>query len=477
VSRVRPARAPESEDPVQHTVVLSKQQLKIAREAVALARQDRENERRAAAGQSGPGAGPPTPPGSPEPGTREPAAAPQPAEPEAAAEPGSAGPQPAEPEVTGPGIARPAAASPVTGPAGTAARGTGPAGVSPGAAGGGPQAQPAQRPPAEPPGARPVPPWGTVLVTTIRLWAQRHLGRLWPATPRWRLITILLVAAVLFGGGAITVALARGGTSSGSAGPGGAGAGAGGAALTDAAAARSAAATWVARQVSADAIIACDPRMCAALQQHAIPASRLLVLGAANPAPLGTDVIVSTAAVRSELGGRLAGVYAPVDLASFGTGSAQVAIRVVAPDGSAAYLRQLRSDVKGRKSAGQQLLGNPRIQVSGPARRALAAGQVDSRLLSAFAALATMYSVDVTGLGPAGAGAGPGMPVRSAEIAPGRRTIRHRPDTLSALASFLRAQQPPFRPAGVTTVRLPSGRTVLRVSYGAPEPLGLLGKG
>src|SRR5262249_51423732 len=55
--------------------------------------------------------------------------------------------------------------------------------------------------------AGPAPPWGTVLANTIRLWAAR---RLWPATMRGRVTSALILAAVLFCGGAVTVALARG---------------------------------------------------------------------------------------------------------------------------------------------------------------------------------------------------------------------------------------------------------------------------
>jgi hypothetical protein len=65
-----------------------------------------------------------------------------------------------------------------------------------------------------------------------------------------------------------------------------------------------------------------------------------------------------------EFGARLSSVYAPVVLATFGTGSTQTAVRVVAADGAAAYLRSLRTDVAARASAGQQLLQNPRLHPS-----------------------------------------------------------------------------------------------------------------
>jgi hypothetical protein len=186
---------------------------------------------------------------------------------------------------------------------------------------------------------------------------------------------------------------------------------------------------------------------------------------------------VSTEAVRGEFGARLSNVYAPVVLASFGKGSAQTAIRVVAPDGSAAYMRNLRADVAGRVFAGRQLLQNPRLHASGPARRALAAGQVDSRLLTAFPELAHIHQVDVVDFSRAASGASRGMPLCAADIAPAGPGIRHRLKTLDSLARFMRNQQAPFQPASVTIVRLPSGQPVLHVEYGAPSPLGLLRQG
>ena len=317
------------------------------------------------------------------------------------------------------------------------------------------------------PAATPAPPWGTVLANTLRLWAAR---RLWPATMRGRVTSVLILAAVLFCGGAVTVALARGTiTGKGAAN----GQPSGDAAI--AAASRTAAAAWMARQVAPAAIVACDPQMCAVLQRNRIPAARLLVLGAGNAGPLDSDVIVSTAAVREEFGSRLTSVYAPVALAAFGSGSARVAVRVVAADGPAAYLRSLHADAAARRAAGGLLVRNPHVRVSFAGWRELAAGQVDARLLSAIGALATPYRVDITGFGGPAAGASAGVPLRSADIsaAPARRG--RAAATLNAVKRFLLAQQAPFRPADVTTVRLASGQTVLRIEFTAPSPLGLLG--
>jgi hypothetical protein len=69
------------------------------------------------------------------------------------------------------------------------------------------------------------------------------------------------------------------------------------------------------------------------------------------------------------------------------------------------------------------------------------------------------------------------MPLRAADIALAGPGNRRRPDTIGSLASFLRGQLPPYRAARITVIRLASGQQVLRAEYGAPSPLGLLGKG
>jgi hypothetical protein len=342
--------------------------------------------------------------------------------------------------------------------------------------------------------ASPTPQSSTALANTPRLWLARR--RFWPTAMRWRMTGALILAAVLFCGGVVIVVSARGAIAAKGAGgaqpagmravgTGNGGALPGDAAIVAAASARDAAAAWMARQVTPAAILACDPQMCAALQSKGIPAARLLMLGAGTAGPLGSDVIVSTAAVREEFGNRLTSVYAPVALAAFGSGSARVAVRVVAADGSAAYLRSLHADAVARRAAGGLLLRNPHVRVSPAGRRDLAAGQVDTRLLSALGALATPYHVDITGFGAPAAGASPGVPLRSADISPadisaadispaearrGRAAA-----SLDSVKRFLLTQRAPFRPANVITVRLASGQAVLHVEFTAPSPLGLLG--
>src|ERR1700722_5168643 len=272
-----------------------------------------------------------------------------------------------------------------------------------------------------PPAADPF--WGTPPANTIGT-RTRHRSR--PTRARWRLAAAIILAAILFCGGAVTATLVH----RSAAGNGPAARDQSAAAIARGAAGRAAAGggrtaggRWVARQVGPAAIVACDPQMCAVLQSNGIPAGRLLLVGAGNAAPLGSDVIVSTAAVREEFGSRLTSVFAPVALAAFGSGSAQVPIRVVAPDGSAAYRRSLQADVSARRSAGAQLLRNPNVRVSPAGRSELTAGQVDTRLLSVIATLAALYRLDITGFGAPTAGADPAPPPRFAHksVLPGGR--------------------------------------------------------
>jgi len=333
----------------------------------------------------------------------------------------------------------------------------------------GPPAPPpsAQRPPAEPS-------WAAVLATTVRLWLRRRLSwarRSRPGRARWLAVIVAgLVAAVLLAAAA-TVVL------SGPAGPDAGRTGAAADAVAAAAAARQRAAAWVAGQASPDAIVACDPAMCAELEAHGVPAGRLLALTPARSDPLGSDLVVATAAVRGQLGARLTGVYAPVTLASFGSGTARIDVRVVAPDGAAAYWRALAADVRARASAGAQLLRNRNVRVTAAARSALASGEVDPRLLITLATLAGLRPLEITGFGRPSPGAGAGVPLRSADVTGAAPPASGQPVSLHALMVVLRAQQPPYLPSSLQIVRVPLGRAVLRIGYPVPSPLGLLGPG
>ena len=111
---------------------------------------------------------------------------------------------------------------------------------------------------------------------------------------------------------------------------------------------RDRAAVWVAGQVSRTATVSCDRVMCQAVEAHGIPAASVLELRPGQANPLRSSVIVVTAAVRSMVGSRLISADAPAAIASFGSGSMQIDIRVIAPRGAAAYSSALRADVRAR---------------------------------------------------------------------------------------------------------------------------------
>ena len=240
-----------------------------------------------------------------------------------------------------------------------------------------------------------------------------------------------------------------------------------------AAAIRQQAAAWVASQVNGDAIVACDPAMCAVLLARGVTAGNLLVLRSAASDPLGSDVVMATPAVRSQFGARLAGVYAPEVIASFGSGELRIDVRAVAPDGTAAFQSALAADLAARRAAGSQLLRNPRIGTSPGVRAALLAGQVDSRLLITLAAMAAAGPLRIESLGGSGPGAGPQATLRAAELAaPGHPAAAAA--SLRNMLAFLRGQRPPYLAARAGIVRDAHGSPVLSVEFAAPSPVGLL---
>ena len=303
------------------------------------------------------------------------------------------------------------------------------------------------------------PSWGTVAGTTVRLWVQRR-------RTGWRVAAAIVVALVVFAAGGLTVALLRKGGAPGS--PSGSSSSAGVQAAT---AARKQAAAWVAAQVSPTAVVSCDPAMCAALQARGFPAGDLMTLAPGTNNPLGSAIIVATAAVRSLFGSRLTTVYAPSVIASFGSGSARIDVRVYAAGGAPVYLAALKADELSRISVGRQLLRNSRVSATPAARRQLVTGQVDSRLLITIATLSGQGPVSIAAFGDSGPGASPGAPLREAEmVAPAKAKSGY----LRSMISLLHAQQQPYLANSVTLVRLANGQQAVRIEFAAPSPLGLL---
>lgn len=249
-----------------------------------------------------------------------------------------------------------------------------------------------------------------------------------------------------------------------------------------AASARTEAATWIHSWVAANADLACDPVMCQALMVHGIAGERLLQVNTSATDTLEADVVVATLTIRNDFGRRLAKVYAPAVLARFGTGDAEIDIRVVG--NGINYLRALRADVSARKMAGLALLHNPGISAMGTAARELAAGDVDSRLLTTLVALAHWgCPVSVLGFGGGGPRSTTGMPLLSADITPlmsgpgMRLTSGHSRAEMdrevSRIVRFLNSQITPLRPASFTPAHGKKGRIVVNVDFAAPVQFGV----
>jgi hypothetical protein len=317
------------------------------------------------------------------------------------------------------------------------------------------------------PGTSGDPSWATVAVTTVRLWRQRHSRQ--NRRLHQRGVLVLSAVAAMGLGALVTLAFTHHGEQAQKASsaqptelapstP---------SALQIASADRDQAAAWIAQQLLPSVLIGCDPLMCQALEAANVSASRLSVVQPSAPDPLGVEVIVATPALRSQFGPRLATVYAPLVLASFGSGTQQIDIRYLSPGGTAAFEASLASAQRGRIQAGQQLLSNKHVQASAQARGALLAGNVDPRLLITLGLLAHEIPVRLVLFDDPSPGASSVVPLRGAEIGASASA------GLSAIMAFL-AQQTTYQPSQYHEVRI-AGAQVVTVQYDAPGPLGLNG--
>jgi hypothetical protein len=235
------------------------------------------------------------------------------------------------------------------------------------------------------------------------------------------------------------------------------------------------AASWVASQVSHDALVSCDPVMCAALRDAGFPVSKLRPLSRSVHYPLTASVVVATPAVDRQLGSKLATTYAPAVLATFGRGTGAIAVRVIAPRGAAAYESEFRADVKVSKTVGTGLVTSRQITVSNSAKSAMEAGQVDPRLLIIITALAAAHPIEIVSFGGGHAGMTPGSPLRVVDLAePSAEARLSWSAYVRSTENLLAAQPVTYRPAYFWPIKLADGQRALRIEFAAPTPLGLL---
>ncbi len=232
---------------------------------------------------------------------------------------------------------------------------------------------------------------------------------------------------------------------------------------------RQKAAVWIAREVASNIVVGCDLQMCNQLQKSGFPGARLMQLQPTSPDPLGSQLVVATPVIRNQFGTRLASVYAPLVIASFGSGAERVDVRFVAPDGSKAFEAELATDRKARIAAGGQLVANNHVQASAEARSALLAGRVDPRLLVTLGTLAGLMPIHLVAFDDLSPGASSDVPLRGVEIGAAAAA------GLPAMVAFLKAQQDQYAPAVASITETANGQHVVTVRYDAPGPMGLGG--
>jgi hypothetical protein len=109
----------------------------------------------------------------------------------------------------------------------------------------------------------------------------------------------------------------------------------------------------VAQQVSPAATVSRDPAMCGQLRRDGFPAGRLKSLPPRDRVLPDSGIVVATPTVRSQFGPRLTAAEPPQVIASFGSGTARVDVRMIAPASRA----QLAAEQTTLASVGRQLPG------------------------------------------------------------------------------------------------------------------------
>jgi hypothetical protein len=327
-----------------------------------------------------------------------------------------------------------------------------------------------QPPPAEEP-AQPQryenPPWPRVAWTSLRVLVKRGLG-----TRRGRRIALgLATALALTAAGLGFVLLTRDSTRSMSTNGESPSPSADAVAAADTT--RSMAAAWIVENVAEGTIVACDPAACADLESMGYLATALVPLSIDNADVRQADLVMMTSAVRARLGPTLDQLVAPTPLAIFGTADASVEVREISLDGPDGYQQRWAADRADRLSAGRALAMARGLHLRGQARTQLARGNVDSRILTTLPPLLAAHDIWISRFAVSGPEGSRGI-LRIVEIdhIDGRK-IQDGAGRTAFVVGYFRSQRPPFMPSAVEVSSGAQG-LVLRVTYPAPSPLGLL---
>jgi hypothetical protein len=234
-----------------------------------------------------------------------------------------------------------------------------------------------------------------------------------------------------------------------------------------------AAAAWVSAQVSPATIVSCDQAMCTALEAHGYPARNLRPLSSASTLK-ASGVVVATPAAQQLFGSSLVTAWAPGVLARFGSGASAISVRIVAPNGAAAYEQGARHDQAARVASETALTQSSSIAASRSAALDLKSGRVDGRLAEAIAEAATAEPIDILDFGNAGTGASAEVPLRYADLAASNSaTDMSASEYVQTLQGGMNGSQG-VRPDRAQLLTLAGGHQVLRVEFLAPSPFGVL---
>ena len=165
----------------------------------------------------------------------------------------------------------------------------------------------------------------SALTLGLAVYAGSRLRAIHPPAPRRRAAVLLAAILLVAGAGGLAFNLPRHGATSEQL--------AGSHTqvikeLAAEAAARKRAVTWILGQVSRAAVVSCDSQVCGDLVSAGFPSGNVLTLGPGSNDPLGSVLVVATGPIRAHFGSRLASVYAPAVIASFGSGNARIDIRL-----------------------------------------------------------------------------------------------------------------------------------------------------
>ena len=194
-------------------------------------------------------------------------------------------------------------------------------------------------------------------------------------------------------------------------------------------------------------------------------------IGPQSTDPLNSVLLVVTPAIQAQFGTRLASVYAPVVIASFGSGKTRIDIRLVFPGGTFRYRAVQQKYLRARKAAEALLLTNRRITFSATARAQLRSGGIDPRLLVLLAGMVAYHPVQIVDFGGRPPGGGPASLLRWVDLATVDKEAHFpRAAYLRWMHSFANAQWTQYRPAYCHQVMLPGG-PAMRIGYDVPSPL------